>query len=78
MVEAARGGEHLRKPDAFLEMLEAYFPTLPKIGFNARRVRSGMLADYQPSIDAGEARTDLRAFPITLLECPRRVIALVP
>ena len=48
MVEAARGGEHLRKPDAFLEMLEAYFPTLPKIEFNARRVRSGMLLIISP------------------------------
>ena len=33
--------EHSRKPDAFLEMIETYYPTLPKIEFNARRARPG-------------------------------------
>lgn len=37
-------GEHSRKPDAFLEMLEAYFPSLPKIELNARRERPGWKA----------------------------------
>lgn len=37
-------GEHSRKPDAFLEMLEAYFPSLPKIELNARRQRPGWKA----------------------------------
>jgi N6-adenosine-specific RNA methylase IME4 len=29
-------GEHSAKPDCFLEMIEAYFPTLPKIELNRR------------------------------------------
>lgn len=35
------GGEHSEKPDLFLEMIEEYFPTLPKIELNARRRRPG-------------------------------------
>lgn len=35
--------EHSRKPDCFLEMIEAYFPTLPKIELNARRSRPGWI-----------------------------------
>jgi N6-adenosine-specific RNA methylase IME4 len=31
----------LRKPAAFYELIEAYFPTLPKIELNARRARDG-------------------------------------
>jgi N6-adenosine-specific RNA methylase IME4 len=34
-------GEHSAKPDAFLEMIESYFPNLPKIELNARRRRDG-------------------------------------
>lgn len=34
-------GEHSEKPDAFYELIEAYFPSLPKIELNARRARSG-------------------------------------
>jgi N6-adenosine-specific RNA methylase IME4 len=34
-------GEHSVKPDSFLEMIEAYYPTLPKIELNARRRRDG-------------------------------------
>ncbi len=37
-------GEHSEKPACFLEMLEGYFPTLPKIELNARRVRPGWTA----------------------------------
>jgi N6-adenosine-specific RNA methylase IME4 len=32
---AARG-EHSAKPECFLEMVEEYFPTLPKIELNRR------------------------------------------
>jgi len=32
---------HSQKPDAFYEIIERYFPTLPKIELNARRARSG-------------------------------------
>ncbi len=34
-------GKHSEKPDAFYELIEAYFPTLPKIELNARRARDG-------------------------------------
>ncbi|MCB1499730.1 MAG: hypothetical protein KDK07_08045 [Bauldia sp.] len=37
-------GPHSAKPEAFLEMLEQYFPTLPKIELNARRRRPGWAA----------------------------------
>lgn len=35
--------EHSRKPDAFLEMIEQYYPTLPKVELNARRARPGWI-----------------------------------
>ncbi len=34
-------GEHSAKPDKFYELIEAYFPTLPKVELNARRARPG-------------------------------------
>jgi N6-adenosine-specific RNA methylase IME4 len=34
-------GEHSEKPERFHELIEAYFPTLPKIELNARRARPG-------------------------------------
>jgi N6-adenosine-specific RNA methylase IME4 len=34
-------GKHSEKPDAFYEMIETYFPSLPKIELNARRARDG-------------------------------------
>jgi N6-adenosine-specific RNA methylase IME4 len=34
-------GEHSAKPELFYELIEAYFPTLPKIELNARRARPG-------------------------------------
>jgi N6-adenosine-specific RNA methylase IME4 len=36
-------GRHSEKPDAFYEMIEVYFPTLPKIELNARRQRAGWM-----------------------------------
>lgn len=33
--------KHSQKPDRFLEMLDTYFPSLPKIELNARRQRKG-------------------------------------
>lgn len=38
---AAPLGEHSEKPDAAYEMIERYFPNLPKIELNARRAREG-------------------------------------
>jgi N6-adenosine-specific RNA methylase IME4 len=32
---------HSAKPECFLEMIEQYFPNLPKIELNARRCRPG-------------------------------------
>ncbi|HYK80106.1 MAG TPA: MT-A70 family methyltransferase, partial [Micropepsaceae bacterium] len=40
ILEAAVG-EHSEKPKCFHAMIEAYFPTLPKIELNARRARDG-------------------------------------
>lgn len=37
----ARVGKHSAKPDKFYELIEAYFPSLPKIELNARRARPG-------------------------------------
>lgn len=34
-------GEHSEKPERFHELIEAYFPSLPKIELNARRARPG-------------------------------------
>jgi len=34
-------GKHSEKPVQFYELIEAYFPTLPKIELNARRARDG-------------------------------------
>jgi N6-adenosine-specific RNA methylase IME4 len=34
-------GEHSAKPEKFYEIIEAYFPTLPKIELNARQAREG-------------------------------------
>ncbi len=34
-------GEHSEKPEIFHELIEAYFPHLPKIELNARRARAG-------------------------------------
>lgn len=34
-------GAHSAKPDGFHELVEAYFPSLPKIELNARRARAG-------------------------------------
>lgn len=39
-VEAAVG-KHSAKPDRFYELIEEYFPNLPKIELNARRARAG-------------------------------------
>jgi N6-adenosine-specific RNA methylase IME4 len=40
----APAGEHSVKPDLFYELIEAYFPNLPKIELNARRPRDGWAA----------------------------------
>lgn len=44
---------HSAKPDRFYELIEAYFPNLPKIELNARRVRPGWDAW---GLEAPEAR----------------------
>src|ERR1700687_5754432 len=36
-------GEHSAKPEAFLKMIEGYFPTLPKVELNARVARPGWI-----------------------------------
>ncbi|MPZ58460.1 MAG: hypothetical protein GEU91_18600 [Rhizobiales bacterium] len=52
-------GKHSAKPDRFYELIEAYFPNLPKIELNARRERLGWDAwgneSPQPTDAVGEA-----------------------
>jgi N6-adenosine-specific RNA methylase IME4 len=36
VIDAPRGEQHSAKPEVFLEMIEQYFPTLPKIELNRR------------------------------------------
>lgn len=43
LVIAPRAG-HSEKPDTFYEMIESYFPTLPKLELNARRARTGWIS----------------------------------
>jgi N6-adenosine-specific RNA methylase IME4 len=40
LIEAAVG-EHSEKPTHFYELIETYFPTIPKIELNARKAREG-------------------------------------
>src|SRR5579862_7060612 len=40
-VIAAPTGKHSEKPEKAIELIEAYFPTLPKIELHARKRRSG-------------------------------------
>lgn len=49
-------GEHSAKPDAAYEMIERYFPNLPKIELNARRARPGWDAwgNEAPAAEAAE------------------------
>jgi N6-adenosine-specific RNA methylase IME4 len=45
-------GEHSAKPECFYEMIEAYFPTLPKIELNARVARLGWVRwGYEAPVD---------------------------
>ncbi|GAB4351425.1 MAG: hypothetical protein Kow0026_08480 [Oricola sp.] len=43
-VVEAKVEAHSKKPDAFAEIIESYYPTLPKIELNARSVRPGWWA----------------------------------
>jgi N6-adenosine-specific RNA methylase IME4 len=50
--------EHSEKPDWQYELIEAYFPTLPRIELNARRARPGWDSwglDAPPQHEAAEA-----------------------
>lgn len=47
-------GAHSVKPDKFYEMIEAYFPNLPKIELNARRSRPGWDAWGNEAAEAAE------------------------
>jgi N6-adenosine-specific RNA methylase IME4 len=54
-------GEHSAKPERFYEIIEAYFPTLPKIELNARVARPGWVRwGYEAPDETAAARTDVR------------------
>lgn len=56
-------GEHSAKPAIFHELIEAYFPTLPKIELNARAARTGWVRwGYEaPPDEAAAPSTDFAA-----------------
>ncbi len=43
VIEAA-ACKHSQKPDICYELIESYFPTLPKIELNARKTRDGWIS----------------------------------
>jgi N6-adenosine-specific RNA methylase IME4 len=51
-------GKHSAKPDKFAELIEAYFPTIPKIELNARKERKGWdfwgTMEFQNAAEAAE------------------------
>ena len=63
VIDAPRGERHSEKPEVFLEMIELYFPTLPKIELNRRGPpRPGWKAwgnqaeqPYDPTEDTSES-----------------------
>jgi len=58
-------GRHSEKPDAFYELIEAYFPNLPKIELNARRARAGWDAwGLEAPTQAEASPTDAAGQPI--------------
>lgn len=54
-------GSHSEKPDAFYDVIERYFPTLPKIELNARRSRPGWSAWGLEAPEEFEAKASDRA-----------------
>jgi N6-adenosine-specific RNA methylase IME4 len=54
-------GRHSEKPNAFYEMIEVYFPTLPKIELNARRHRVGWLPWGLEALPADACPTPLNS-----------------
>src|SRR5262249_52630210 len=70
VVSAPHPGPHSQKPDCFYEMIEAYFPSLPKIELNARRARPGWdrwgldAPEPESSLVPVEALSDHSAAPV--------------
>jgi ParB/RepB/Spo0J family partition protein len=61
VIEAPRPGQHSAKPECFLEMIEEYYPTLPKIELNRRGpARKGWDAwgNEAETAEVSEASTD--------------------
>lgn len=55
VIDAPRGRRHSAKPERFLEMIEEYFPTLPKIELNRRGPARKGWAAWGAEADAGES-----------------------
>jgi len=54
IVKAPRG-KHSAKPDIFYELIEAYYPNVPKIELNARKARKGWLEPWGFEAPVAEA-----------------------
>ena len=54
IIEAPRPGEHSAKPECFLEMIEQYFPSLPKIELNRRGPPRSSWDAWGNQVDEGE------------------------
>jgi N6-adenosine-specific RNA methylase IME4 len=69
----AERGEHSEKPDAAYGLIEAYFPTLPKLEMNARRARLGWdtwgleAPTPAPTLDGEPIPQFLRRFGVPLV-----------
>jgi N6-adenosine-specific RNA methylase IME4 len=61
----APAGQHSEKPDAVYEMIEQYYPNVPKIELNARRARTGWAAwgNEAPEANSPEAASGGAAVP---------------
>ena len=73
-------GEHSAKPDIFYELIEAYFPSLPKIELTARRARPGWVrwgyeAPEQEAVAETAARIDHYALDTADLDRSRVLLA---
>ena len=74
LISALASREHSRKPDAYYELVEAYFPHLPKIELFARRARPGGAGGAPKRPPRRKRRSERQADPAN----PNRSASLRP